>query len=154
MTLKAVLRTGVFNTFSNILNPPTQLYSPQSEQEAWIAIMYASMEIDGYISETEIRKLFHILGQQDLFKNKHIADYYQPVLLAHRRVGSKILIDSSAPIIQHHHRPIVFAAIMQLLLADGILTKTEKEIARYLSHVLNLESSEVKQIINDMLGKI
>lgn len=153
MTLKAVLTMGVFDKFFNRQNPSIQTYTPKSEQEAWIAIMYASMEIDGYISETEIQKLFQILGQQELFKNKHVADYYQPVLLAHRRVGSKITIDSSVPFIQLQNKSILFASIMQLLLADGILGQSEKEIARYLTNVLNLKLPEVKQIISDMLGK-
>ena len=144
---------GVFDKFFNILSPSMQTYSPKSEQEAWVAIMYASMEIDGYISEIEIRKLFFVLSQQDLFKNKHIADYYQPAMLAHRRIGSKKIIDSSISFIQHHNKPILFASIMQLLLADGILGKTEKEIARYLTTVLNLELREVKEIISDMLGR-
>ena len=152
MTLKTVLTMGVFDKFFN-LGSSIQTYSPKSEQEAWIAIMYASMEIDGYISETEIRKLFQILGQQNLFKNKHIADYYQPAMLAHRKVGSKKIIDCSIPFIQNHNKPVLFALIMQLLLADGILGKTEKEIARYLTHVFDLELSEVRQVISDMLGK-
>jgi len=143
---------GVFDKLFNISSSP-QTYSPKSEQEAWIAIMYASMEIDGYVSESEIQKLFQILSKQDLFKNKHVADYYQPAMLGHRRVGSKKIIDNSATFIQQHNKPVLFASIMQLLLADGILGTTEKEIARYLTGVLNLDMRDVKQIVSDMLGR-
>lgn len=150
--LKSVLPLRIFNNYF-CKQYSLQNYSPRSEQEAWIAIMYAAMEADGYVSEIEIQKLFQVLDNQDLLKKKHIADYYQPAMLAYRVIGSKQLIDRSVPLVQPQNKPILFAFIMQLLLADGILGKTEKEIARYLSMVLNLEMHDVKQIISDMLGK-
>ena len=142
---------GIFDKlFSTV--PSYIPYTPKSEEEAWIAIMYACMEADGYASETEIKKLFQVLRKQPLFKTKHIADYYQPAMLAHRVVGGKMLVDASIPFISQNHKALLFSLIMELLLADGILTETEKEIAAYLTHTLPLETASAQKIVNDILA--
>jgi uncharacterized tellurite resistance protein B-like protein len=137
----------LFSTTSSTLT-----YVPQSEQEAWIAIMYACMEADGYVSEPEVKKMFELVAkQQPLFKNVHVADYYQPAMLAHKKVGGKVLIDSSTEMIESYNKPVLFKAIMELLLADGILTETEKEIATYLTTTLPVELGEAKRIVDSIL---
>ena len=126
-------------------------YLPESEQEAWIAIMYASMHIDGHIADSEIQKMFDVVQKLPLFKRKHIADYYQPALLANRKVGSFNLIDGCVGFIQEDQKPLLFKLIMQLLLADGKLLKKEKEIAAYLTTALELNFEIAKKIVDDLL---
>jgi uncharacterized tellurite resistance protein B-like protein len=126
-------------------------YIPESEQEAWIAIMYACMHIDGHISDSEIHTMFHLLEKQPLFKRKHVADYYQPAMLGHRKVGDYALIDFSVPLIQEDHKVIIFGLIMQLLLADGVLSDTEKDIAEYLTKAMHLDMKVAKQIVDELL---
>lgn len=129
----------------------TKNYSPQSEQEAWIAIMYASMHIDGHIADAEIQKMFDVVSKLPLFKRKNIADYYQPALLANRKVGSYNLIDGSVGFIQENQKSILFELVMQLLLANGKLLQKEKEIAAYLTTALELDFDIAKKIIDDLL---
>lgn len=126
-------------------------YTPQSEQEAWIAIMYASMHIDGHIADVEIQKMFDIVGKLPLFKGKNVADYYQPALLANRKVGSYNLIDGSVALIQDDQKILLFDLIMQLLLADGKLLQKEKEIAAYLTTAMDLDFDTAKKIVDDLL---
>ena len=128
-------------------------YTPKSEQEAWIAIMYASMYIDGHIDESEIKKMFELVEKQSLFKWKNITDYYQPALLAHRKLGSYPIIDCCAPIVHADHKAPLFEIIMQLLLANGELLQTEKEIAEYLTTALKLDIPIAKKIVDDLLAK-
>jgi len=128
-------------------------YLPENEQEAWIAIMYASMHIDGHIADSEIQKMFDVVQNLPLFKRKHIADYYQPALLANRKVGSYNLIDGCVAFIQEDQKPLLFKLIMQLLLADGKLLKKEKEIAAYLTTALELNFEIAKKIVDDLLSK-
>jgi len=129
----------------------THTYTPKSEQEAWIAIMYACMHIDGHIADTEIQKMFDVIQKIPLFKRKHIADYYQPALLANRKVGSYNLIDGSIPFIHIKDKALLFELIMKLLLADGKLLKKEKEIAAYLTTALNLEFDIAKKIVDELV---
>lgn len=128
-------------------------YTPKSEQEAWIAIMYASMHIDGHIADSEIQKMFDIVEKLPMFKKKQVVDYYQPALLAHRKVGSYNLIDGSIGLIQEDQKVLLFDLIMQLLLADGKLLQKEKEVAAYLTTALELDFDTAKKIVDDMLSK-
>jgi hypothetical protein len=141
---------GIFDTLFRS-TPSTITYAPQSEQEAWIAIMYACMAADGEISDTEIDKLCELLVVKTLFRNKEIADYYQPAMLAHKHVGSKILIDSSVSLIQENNKATLFTLTMELLLADGILGEKEKEIAEYLTAALALDPETSRKIVEIML---
>jgi len=129
----------------------TQSYEPQSEEEAWIGIMYASMYIDEHISDKELQEMFDLLEKQSLFNEKHVADYYQPVMLANRRIGSFSLIDSCVPHIQENNKAILFELIMQLLLVDGKLKPKEKEIAEYLTKAMHLEFEIAKKIVDKLL---
>ncbi len=152
MTLKNVFKISVFDRLFKT-SPTRFTYCPQSEQEAWIAIMYACMYIDGNIALSEIKKMFQLVERHPLFTKKHVADYYQPAMLGHRKIGSYALIDTSTSLIAETNKTELFSVIMELLLADGILGKKERAIARYLTESLNLEVKQVKKIVADMLGK-
>ncbi len=129
----------------------TENYEPKSEQEAWIGIMYASMHIDEHISDAELQQMFDLLEKQSLFKNKHVAEYYQPVMLADRKIGSYNLIDACAVFIAENHKALLFELIMKLLLVDGKFKPKEKEIAEYLTTALELEFDTAKKIVDHLL---
>lgn len=130
---------------------PAENYKPGSEQEAWIGIMYASMHIDEHISDHELQEMFDLLEKQPLFKNKHVAEYYQPVMLADRKIGSYNLIDACAVHITENHKILLFELIMKLLLVDKKLKQKEKEIAEYLTGALHLEFNHAKKIVDDLV---
>src|SRR6478609_3245977 len=90
----------------------TTTYAPKSEQEAWIGIMYASMHIDDQISDNELEEMFLLLEKQSLFKGKIVADYYQPVMLANREIGSYNLIDACATRVAEKHKALLFELTM------------------------------------------
>lgn len=129
----------------------TESYAPKSEQEAWIGIMYASMHIDDHISDKELEEMFELLEKQPLFKEKHVADYYQPVMLADRKIGSYALIDACAVLVAEDHKALLFSLIMKLLLVDGKLQPKEEEIAEYLTKAMHLEFSIAKKIVDTLL---
>ena len=131
----------------------TITYSPKSEQEAWIAVMYACIAADGDVSDAEIDKLCQLVVYKSMFSGKEIIEYYKPAMIAHKQIGSKALIDSSVSLIQENNKPTVFALIMELLLADGILGDKEKEILEYLTESLKLASDMAQKIVEVMLIK-
>lgn len=150
--LKHVSCMSIFDTHVQSTNSPIT-YTPESEQEAWIAIMYACMAVDGEISDTEIDKMCEQLVLKKLFYNKDIADYYQPVMKAHNLAGSRSMIDNSISVIKEESRPVLFALTMEILLADGILGDNEKKIAEYLSNSLELNPELAKKIVDVLLIK-
>lgn len=143
---------GIFDTHIQSNNSMIT-YAPQSEQEAWIAIIYACMAVDGEISDTEIDKMCELLIVKTLFNNKEIADYYEPVMKVHNIAGSRSLIDNSVSMIEESNKPTLFALTMEILLADGILGDNEKKIAEYLSTALQLSDEIAIKIVDVMLLK-
>jgi uncharacterized tellurite resistance protein B-like protein len=143
---------GIFDTDVHSTNS-THVYTPQSQQEAWVAIMYACMAVDGEISSTEIDKMCELLIIKKLFTNKDIADYYELVMKAHNLAGSRSIIDNSVSLVDVSDKPTLFALTMEILLADGILGDNEKKIAEYLSIALELSDDMAKKIVDVMLLK-
>ncbi|HLP55281.1 MAG TPA: tellurite resistance TerB family protein [Fluviicola sp.] len=144
---------GLFDKLFNS-NPSTVTYTPKNEQEAWIAIMYACIAADGDVSEAETDKMIQFLVYKSMFKGDNIIEnLYKPAMTAQKQIGSKAVIDSSTSLISDDGKPTLFALIMELLLADGILGDQEREIVEYLSESLKLESSLAQKIVEVMLIK-
>lgn len=144
---------GLFDKLFNS-NPSTVTYSPKNEQEAWVAIMYACIAADGDVSEAETDKMIQFFVFKTMFTGHDIIeDLYKPALTAQKQIGSKVVIDSSTSLISEDGKPTLFALVMELLLADGILGDQEQEIAEYLSESLQLESTLARNIVEVMLIK-
>jgi uncharacterized tellurite resistance protein B-like protein len=126
-------------------------YTPRNEQEAWIAIMHACIAVDEEVAEEELEELSETLAHKPLFEGHQIREYYRTVLLAHAEFGSKQLIDRSADQVSPANRPALFAASIELLLADGLLAEPEKELFHYLASALDLEEKVAQKIINSLL---
>ncbi|MGV3640909.1 MAG: hypothetical protein ACO1NZ_10340 [Adhaeribacter sp.] len=141
---------GLFNrTYS-----PDQLhYSPANEQEAWLAVMHACIAVDEDVAEEELEELSETLVDKPLFEGHNIRELYRSVLVAHARIGSKQLIDVSVDKVAAAHRAGLFAASMELLLADGILAEKEQELIRYLWSALDLEEQVAQNIIHNILSR-
>ncbi|QNF31598.1 TerB family tellurite resistance protein [Adhaeribacter swui] len=143
---------GLFDT---VLKPsqPTVVYTPQSEAEAWIAIMFSCMAVDDDISNAETEKLSQIMVYKALFRNHDTVELYKTAMTRQLQLGSKELIDRSVDKVSAENKPTLFALIVELLLADGILADKEKEITDYLVSALDLDESLATKIIEVILIK-
>jgi Tellurite resistance protein TerB len=133
---------------------PSQLpYVPQNEQEAWIAVMHACIAVDEDVADEELEELSETLACKPLFEGHNIREYYRTVLLNHARIGSKQLIDNSVDAVAPANKAALFAASIELLIADGVLADKEQELVRYLYSALDLEEEQAKKIISNVLDQ-
>ena len=139
--------------FDKKYKPSTTTYTPANEQEAWLAIMHACIAVDEEVADEELEELSETLACKPLFEGHHIREYYRTVLLAHAEIGSKALIDSSVDKVVPANRPDLFAASIELLLADGILADKEQELIRYLASALDLEEGLANKIVASLLAQ-
>lgn len=139
--------------FDKTYKPAPITYLPGNEQEAWIAIMHACIAVDEDVADEELEELSETLACQPLFEGHQVREYYRSVLFAHAQIGSKHMIDISVDRIPPANKPALFAACIELLLADGVLAAKEEELVRYLSSALDLEEQEAKTIINRLLDQ-
>jgi hypothetical protein len=139
--------------FDKTYKPTSLTYTPRNEQEAWIAISHACIAVDEEVADEELEELSETLASKPFFEGHDIREYYRSVLFAHARIGSKQLIDISVEKMAPENKPALFAACIELLLADGILADKEEELIRYLYSALDLEAEAAQKIIDGIVDQ-
>lgn len=142
---------GVFNTTGRTNIPDSYTYSPQNEQEAWIAIMHACIAVDDDVSDEELDTMAHTLANRELFEGHDIMAYSRRVFYAHTQIGSKVLIDNSVDKVAVENRPTLFAHTIQLVLSDCVVTEKEEELIQYLYSALDLDEEKAQEIVRVIL---
>ncbi|PVY39672.1 tellurite resistance TerB family protein [Pontibacter virosus] len=142
---------GVFNTTGRTNIPDSYTFTPQNEQEAWIAIMHACVAVDDDVSDEELDEMAQTLADRTLFEGHDIMAYSRNVFYAHVQLGSKILIDNSVDLVSEENRPTLFAHTIQLVLSDCVVTEKEEELIHYLYSALDMDEKEAQDIVRDVL---
>ena len=111
-----------------------------SQQEAYLAIMYALVSVDEQVTETETDRLIQVLLKHELFKNTDLMAVYNKVQLINQSIrydGYK-LIEMAAPKISKELRSSLFKQAVEMSQADGIVFRVEKELLQHLrNHLFN-----------------
>jgi hypothetical protein len=115
--------------------------------------MFSCIAADGDLSEVETGKLSEMIVYKSLFKEYDKVELYKTAMTIHLQLGGKELIDRSVDKVAAENKPTLFALIVELLLADGILTDTEKEITDYLVSAFDLDDALASRIIEVILIK-
>ncbi|MFD2247476.1 tellurite resistance TerB family protein [Pontibacter ruber] len=142
---------GIFNTKGNSTVPASHTYTPQNEQEAWIAIMQACIAVDGNVADEELDVLAQTLADKKLFEGHDIMAYSRTVFYAHAQYGSKVLIDQAVDKISAENKATLFALTIQLVLSDCVVTNKEKELIQYLYSALDLDTELAHKIVDVVL---
>ncbi|HTI90744.1 MAG TPA: tellurite resistance TerB family protein [Puia sp.] len=128
-------------------------YTPLSDYEAWVAILYACISVDGQVSEVEIDAMSRLLIFKNKFANIEIVPFFKNAMLANNKFGPQHIIDKSAPLIKEGDKSTVLALAAELVLSDGILTDKEKELLEYITLKLNIDELLASKIIEVTLIK-
>lgn len=139
---------GIFNSAGPATEPA---YTPKNEQEAWIAIMHASIAVDEDVAEEELEVLSSILAAKTMFEGHDTMAYAKTVFYAQAKIGSKQLIDSAVDLILRENRATLFALTIQLVLSDCVVADKEKELIQYLYSALDLEGEFANKIVEVVL---
>ncbi|HKO82270.1 MAG TPA: tellurite resistance TerB family protein [Chitinophagaceae bacterium] len=128
-------------------------YTPLSDYEAWVAILYTCISVDGDVSDVEIDVMMRLLIYKNKFADIEIIPFYKNAMYAKNEFGAQHIIDQSAPLIKEEDRPTVLALVTELVLSDGILTEKEKELIEYVTLKLNIDEALASKIIEVTLIK-
>jgi hypothetical protein len=115
----------------------------ETEQEAYLAIMYACMSVDGRVTEDETDELIRSLMKEPVFKDAPLISLYKKVQLINQsiRFDAYRLIELAAPVIGPELKSMVFKSAVNLLQADGVVFGTEKDLMQHLQKCLYPEIS-------------
>lgn len=110
----------------------------ETEQEAYLAIMYACMSVDGRVTEDETDELIQSLMKESVFKDAPLIHLYKKVQLINQsiRFDAYTLIELAAPRISAELKGTVFKSALNLLQADGIVFGSEKDLMQHLQKCL------------------
>jgi hypothetical protein len=110
----------------------------ETEQEAYLAIMYACMSVDDRVTEDETDELIRSLVKEPVFKDAPLINLYKKVQVINQsiRFNPYILIEMAAPKISSELKATVFKSAVNLLQADGIVFGSEKDLMHHLQKCL------------------
>jgi len=147
---------GFFDKFKSSSNsePERNIYIPKSEQEAFIAIMYSCLMIDGQNSDAENDMLARIGVMKSFFREyDYIEGLARPAINAYNKFGSKTVIDYCVSKIAEENKPSLLCFVIDIAMADGILADNEKNIIEYLISKLEMSDDLASKIIEVMMYK-
>ncbi len=143
---------GLFDKFMNTnATAESVSYKPDSEQEAWVSIIYACMAIDEIVSDSELDKLAVLMTYKTQLRGYPLSEFYKKAMDIHAKIGSKKLIDASVGHIKLENKPVLFVMCIEILLSDSHLSVDEKQIIEYLCKALQIEVSLADKIVEVML---
>lgn len=146
---------GIFDNFYS-KQIATVEFLPKTEQEAWFAIMYACAGADSEASDVEIDNMMKYLVFKTFFDNYKpdlVDDLVDPIIAHYHDFGSKVLIENSVSLVHEENKATLFSIVFDILLADGILSKEDKEISEFLIDKMDLDEELARKIIEVLLIK-
>jgi hypothetical protein len=110
----------------------------ETEQEAYLAIMYACMSVDDRVTEEETDELIRSLVKEPVFKDAPLINLYKKVQVINQsiRFDPYKLIEMAAPRISSGLKSTVFRSAVNLLQADGVVFGSEKDLMQHLQKCL------------------
>lgn len=118
-----------------------------SDFEAWVGILYSCISADNQIKDSEKAALSRLLHSKEKFVGIDIAPLYTKSFNLRAEVGQLKYIAACCKQINEEDKETVFALALEVLLADGILEKEEKNIIEVLSNQLKIEAAMISKII-------
>jgi len=118
-----------------------------NEQSAWLGILIAAANVNHEISPIETEKLGRIWVFKTFFNGHEMIFYYRPIFIYCNTYGSKMLVDSCAPLISEENKGCVLCTVIDLISSDGIIDADEREIFEYIANSLKVPEETSLKII-------
>lgn len=128
-------------------------YSPLSDYEAWVAVLYAAMSSDGDVSDIEIDVMARSLLYKNKFNGIDIVPLYKTVMIARQQYSTAHIIEQAAPLINEQEKATLLALAAELVLSDGLLQEKEKEVLEFITEKLSIDDALAARIIEVILIK-
>ena len=138
---------GLFDELSINKRTEFSVYSPDTVQEAYMAIFYSILYADKEWSEREIKALRPLLMRLRIFEDENISYYLKKVETEYTIFGPQVLINGGLALIRQKYRPQLFCLCAELVLADGVVNHEEEKILEYLAKAANISEDLARKIV-------
>jgi tellurite resistance protein len=143
---------GLFDkVFSNNAVPTSPFTDPR---DAFFAILYACMSVDGSVDDEEIAALVALTRQKKLFRGVDVAAMYRRIAPKAIALGArKETVTQAAPYVSADLRATLFANCVDFAASDGVVGAAEQAILEQLSQALGLDEQQSSNIIEVIIIK-
>jgi uncharacterized tellurite resistance protein B-like protein len=140
---------GFFDSILKVSKPEIK-----TEKEAYAAIIYASMAIDGEISEEEVHDLIEMVAHNKMFKGSNINDIFKTIAANYKAAGSfEKMVDLAIPMISDKNKDKLFVTVIDIVLSDGVVAQKEKELIEKLKVGLGQSDDFARKAVEVLLVK-
>jgi uncharacterized tellurite resistance protein B-like protein len=124
-----------------------------SEVEAWVGILYSCVAADKHITANETAVLSKVLHSKQKFIGVDIEPLFVKSSSLRAELGQLKFISACSEMINDEDKEMLFALVLEVLLADGTLEKEEKNLIEILSNTLNISAKMSSKIIEVIFMK-
>ncbi|MDX2195616.1 MAG: TerB family tellurite resistance protein [Cytophagales bacterium] len=140
---------GFFDSILKVSTPEIK-----TEKEAYAAIIYASMAIDGEISEEEVHDLIEMIAYNNMFKGSNVKEIFKTIAANYKAAGSfEKMVELAIPKISDNYKDKLFITVVDVVLSDGIIAAKEKELLEKLKLGLGISDELAKKAVEITLIK-
>jgi tellurite resistance protein len=125
-------------------------------QEGFAGALLGAAANDGHLADEEMSSLFGTLGRMKLYQNvpeQRFRQMFDRLIGILKRNGPEELIRQSLPAVPPELRETVFACAADIVLADGVVEQSEKEMLQNLMIALELDGNRAQTIVKVMVIK-
>lgn len=129
---------------------------PRDADDAFIALLIASMDASGHVSPEEAARAHHIIWSMRRFRHRSgeaVGRRIERMRMLIEKQGSASVIDAAARKIPARLRGAAFAVAADIVLVDGRMERLEKRFLRKLAADLGLAVVSAKRILDVMRVK-
>jgi len=140
---------GFFDSLLKVSTPEIK-----TEKEAYAAIIYSSMAIDGEISEEEVHDLIEMVAHNKMFKGANINEIFKTIASNYKAAGSfEKMVEVAIPKISEANKEKLFVTVIDIILSDGIIAQKEKKLIEKLKLGLHISDQLAAKAIEVLLVK-
>jgi uncharacterized tellurite resistance protein B-like protein len=118
-----------------------------TELEAWFGILYSCISADKQITANETNILTRIIYSKQKFVGVDIVPLFLKSFHLKEQLGQLTFISACCEQIKEEDKNMLFALALEVLLADGILEKEEKNLIEIITSSLKIDSKLSSKII-------
>ncbi|MFV8356878.1 TerB family tellurite resistance protein [Flavobacterium sp. XS1P32] len=131
----------------NVFNDNNTNNLVTNEVDAWFGILYSCISADKQITANETKILTRIIHSKQKFIGVDLLPLFFKSSELKKQLGHSTFISACCERIEEEDKNMLFALALEVLLADGILEKEEKNLIEIISDALKIDPKMSSKII-------
>lgn len=143
---------GLFSKlFSNV--PTQSVVKFNSEKEAFFAILFACISVDGDIDDEEIADFISSVNSNQYLRSLDLIETYKDSYAKKEKHGMEAFVSTALSMISNERKKSLFVSAVDLVLSDGVVDKEEEALLEDIQKGLSISDDFAQKTVEVMLAK-